>query len=86
MLIGLLMAGQHTSSTSSAWLGFFLAQDKALQVRGRGGGGGEEGRGRRREGGGGEREGEGGGGGEREGEGGRRRGRKNTLRRKVVLD
>ena len=33
MLIGLLMAGQHTSSTTSAWLGFFLAQDKDLQVK-----------------------------------------------------
>lgn len=32
MLIGLLMAGQHTSSTTSAWLGFFLARDKLLQV------------------------------------------------------
>ncbi|KAM3679322.1 lanosterol 14-alpha demethylase [Ammospiza nelsoni] len=31
MLIGLLLAGQHTSSTTSAWLGFFLARDKALQ-------------------------------------------------------
>lgn len=33
MLIGLLLAGQHTSSTTSAWLGFFLARDKALQER-----------------------------------------------------
>lgn len=33
LLIGLLMAGQHTSSTTSAWLGFFLAQNKAIQVR-----------------------------------------------------
>ncbi|XP_048848494.1 lanosterol 14-alpha demethylase isoform X2 [Brienomyrus brachyistius] len=33
MLIGLLLAGQHTSSTTSAWLGFFLAQDRALQER-----------------------------------------------------
>ena len=33
MMIGLLMAGQHTSSTSSAWLGFFLAKHKHLQVR-----------------------------------------------------
>ena len=32
MLIGLLMAGQHTSSTTSAWLGFFIARDKELQV------------------------------------------------------
>lgn len=32
MLIGLLLAGQHTSSTTSAWLGFFLARDKVLQV------------------------------------------------------
>lgn len=31
MLIGLLLAGQHTSSTTSAWLGFFLARDKAIQ-------------------------------------------------------
>lgn len=33
MLIGLLLAGQHTSSTTSAWLGFFLAKDGALQER-----------------------------------------------------
>ncbi|MED6273438.1 hypothetical protein CHARACLAT_006372 [Characodon lateralis] len=33
MLIGLLLAGQHTSSTTSAWMGFFLARDKALQDR-----------------------------------------------------
>jgi len=33
LLIGLLLAGQHTSSTTSAWLGFFLAKDKALQER-----------------------------------------------------
>ena len=32
MLIGLLMAGQHTSSTTSAWLGFYLAKDKHMQV------------------------------------------------------
>ena len=32
MLIGLLLAGQHTSSTTSAWMGFFLARDKPLQV------------------------------------------------------
>ncbi|OCT73997.1 hypothetical protein XELAEV_18032959mg, partial [Xenopus laevis] len=31
MLIGLLLAGQHTSSTTSAWMGFFLAQKKSLQ-------------------------------------------------------
>uniref|UniRef100_A0A7M4F4F4 Lanosterol 14-alpha demethylase n=1 Tax=Crocodylus porosus TaxID=8502 RepID=A0A7M4F4F4_CROPO len=31
MLIGLLLAGQHTSSTTSAWLGFFLARDKSIQ-------------------------------------------------------
>ncbi|XP_030056064.1 lanosterol 14-alpha demethylase [Microcaecilia unicolor] len=31
MLLGLLLAGQHTSSTTSAWLGFFLAQDRSLQ-------------------------------------------------------
>ncbi|XP_051551562.1 lanosterol 14-alpha demethylase-like [Myxocyprinus asiaticus] len=33
MLIGLLLAGQHTSSTTSAWMGFFLAQDRTLQER-----------------------------------------------------
>uniref|UniRef100_A0AAY5ENZ1 Lanosterol 14-alpha demethylase n=1 Tax=Electrophorus electricus TaxID=8005 RepID=A0AAY5ENZ1_ELEEL len=33
MLIGLLLAGQHTSSTTSAWLGFFLAQERSLQDR-----------------------------------------------------
>lgn len=33
MLIGLLLAGQHTSSTTSAWMGFYLAKDKALQER-----------------------------------------------------
>ncbi|XP_049329487.1 lanosterol 14-alpha demethylase isoform X5 [Astyanax mexicanus] len=33
MLIGLLLAGQHTSSTTSAWLGFFLARDRPLQER-----------------------------------------------------
>uniref|UniRef100_A0A8C5DKM1 Lanosterol 14-alpha demethylase n=1 Tax=Gouania willdenowi TaxID=441366 RepID=A0A8C5DKM1_GOUWI len=33
MLIGLLLAGQHTSSTTSAWLGFFLSRDKDLQER-----------------------------------------------------
>ncbi|XP_060052234.1 lanosterol 14-alpha demethylase isoform X2 [Erinaceus europaeus] len=33
MLIGLLLAGQHTSSTTSAWMGFFLARDKTLQDR-----------------------------------------------------
>lgn len=32
MCIGLLLAGQHTSSTTSAWLGFFLARDKEVQV------------------------------------------------------
>lgn len=31
MLIGLLMAGQHTSSTTGSWLGFFLAKDQTLQ-------------------------------------------------------
>jgi sterol 14-demethylase len=31
LLIGLLMAGQHTSSTTSAWVGFFLAQNKSIQ-------------------------------------------------------
>lgn len=33
MLIGLLLAGQHTSSTTSTWMGFFMAKDKALQER-----------------------------------------------------
>ncbi|XP_039593117.1 lanosterol 14-alpha demethylase isoform X2 [Polypterus senegalus] len=33
MLIGLLLAGQHTSSTTSSWMGFFLARDKSLQDR-----------------------------------------------------
>lgn len=33
LLIALLMAGQHTSSTTSTWMGFFLAQDPALQQR-----------------------------------------------------
>ena len=32
MLIGFLLAGQHTSSTTSAWMGFFLAKNKELQV------------------------------------------------------
>ncbi|KAI0227926.1 Lanosterol 14-alpha demethylase [Lamellibrachia satsuma] len=31
MLIGLLLAGQHTSSTTSAWMLFFLAKNKDLQ-------------------------------------------------------
>ncbi|XP_053322860.1 lanosterol 14-alpha demethylase [Spea bombifrons] len=31
MLIGLLLAGQHTSSTTSAWMGFFLAKQKSFQ-------------------------------------------------------
>lgn len=33
MLIGLLLAGQHTSSTTSSWMGFFLARDRTLQER-----------------------------------------------------
>ncbi|XP_038653843.1 lanosterol 14-alpha demethylase isoform X1 [Scyliorhinus canicula] len=33
LLIGLLLAGQHTSSTTSAWMGFFLSKDKELQER-----------------------------------------------------
>ncbi|XP_069852567.1 lanosterol 14-alpha demethylase-like isoform X2 [Dipodomys merriami] len=33
MLIVLLLAGQHTSSTTSAWMGFFLARDKTLQEK-----------------------------------------------------
>jgi len=41
MLIGLLMAGQHTSSTTSAWLGFYLARNKHMQVRGEAGRGWE---------------------------------------------
>ncbi len=32
MLIGFLLAGQHTSSTTSAWVGFYLARHKQLQV------------------------------------------------------
>ena len=36
MLIGLLLAGQHTSSSTTAWLGFFLAKHKDLQVNGSG--------------------------------------------------
>ncbi|KAG9476386.1 hypothetical protein GDO78_003111 [Eleutherodactylus coqui] len=31
MLIGLLLAGQHTSSTTSAWMGFFMAKHKSIQ-------------------------------------------------------
>ncbi|XP_064402293.1 lanosterol 14-alpha demethylase-like isoform X2 [Halichondria panicea] len=31
MLIGFLLAGQHTSSTTSAWVGFYLARHKQLQ-------------------------------------------------------
>ncbi|CAO2629722.1 Lanosterol 14-alpha demethylase [Lemmus lemmus] len=31
MLIGLLLAGQHTPSTTSTWMGFFLARDKQRQ-------------------------------------------------------
>ncbi|KAK0136477.1 Lanosterol 14-alpha demethylase [Merluccius polli] len=33
LLIGLLLAGQHTSSTTSSWMTFFLARDKKLQER-----------------------------------------------------
>lgn len=33
MLIAMLMAGQHTSSTTSAWLILFLAQDRTIQDR-----------------------------------------------------
>ncbi|KAJ1101004.1 hypothetical protein NDU88_006079 [Pleurodeles waltl] len=33
MLIGLLLAGQHTSSTTSAWMGFFMARDKSIQEK-----------------------------------------------------
>ena len=32
MLIGLLLAGQHTSSTTTSWLAFFLAEHKEIQV------------------------------------------------------
>lgn len=32
MLIGLLLAGQHTSSTTGSWLGFFLAKHPDIQV------------------------------------------------------
>ena len=32
MLIGMLLAGQHTSSTTSSWVGFFLAKNKHVQV------------------------------------------------------
>ncbi len=32
MCIGLLMAGQHTSSSTSSWLGFYLAQNPDMQV------------------------------------------------------
>ncbi|ELU17794.1 hypothetical protein CAPTEDRAFT_173561 [Capitella teleta] len=31
MMIGLLLAGQHTSSTTSTWMAFFLAQNKEIQ-------------------------------------------------------
>ena len=31
LLIGFLLAGQHTSSTTSSWMGFFLAHNKHLQ-------------------------------------------------------
>ncbi|RDD36322.1 Lanosterol 14-alpha demethylase [Trichoplax sp. H2] len=31
MLLGFLLAGQHTSSTSSSWLGFYLAKNKLWQ-------------------------------------------------------
>lgn len=31
MLIGLLMAGQHTSSSTSSWMGLFLAKHKDVQ-------------------------------------------------------
>jgi len=31
MLIGLLMAGQHTSSSTSSWLGVFLAHNTEIQ-------------------------------------------------------
>ncbi|XP_011407086.2 PREDICTED: lanosterol 14-alpha demethylase-like [Amphimedon queenslandica] len=33
LLIGLLMAGQHTSSSTSSWLGFFLARHSDYQTR-----------------------------------------------------
>jgi len=31
LLIALLMAGQHTSSTTSSWFGFFMCENKGLQ-------------------------------------------------------
>ena len=31
MLIGLLMAGQHTSSSTSSWLGLFLTHNSDIQ-------------------------------------------------------
>ncbi|ESO04014.1 hypothetical protein HELRODRAFT_157030 [Helobdella robusta] len=31
MLIGLLLAGQHTSSTTASWLGFFIAKHQDIQ-------------------------------------------------------
>ncbi|ESO82666.1 hypothetical protein LOTGIDRAFT_108695 [Lottia gigantea] len=31
MLIGLLLAGQHTSSTTSAWMGFFISKHQEIQ-------------------------------------------------------
>ena len=33
ILIALLMAGQHTSSSTTTWAGFFIAQDPDLQQR-----------------------------------------------------
>lgn len=31
MCIGLLLAGQHTSSTTGSWLGFYICADPTLQ-------------------------------------------------------
>ncbi|XP_029656063.2 lanosterol 14-alpha demethylase-like [Octopus sinensis] len=31
LLIGMLLGGQHTSSTTSSWLGLYIARDEALQ-------------------------------------------------------
>ncbi|KAK6185974.1 hypothetical protein SNE40_008098 [Patella caerulea] len=33
MLIGLLLAGQHTSSTTSAWMGFFISKHQDIQQK-----------------------------------------------------
>ena len=33
MMIGLLLAGQHTSSTTTSWMGFFMAKHPEVQVQ-----------------------------------------------------